>query len=485
MTRYEDSFVLKDEVSKSLIKINNSLEAFNGKLKGSEVQLAAFKKKAESIRNLGKGMQDFGNKMTVGVTLPIIGAMTYASKMGMEFQDAEMRLQTMLGSAEAGTKMFNDIVKMGAETPFESKDLLQATNTLLGFGVSQKKVLPLMRQLGDISGGNAQRFQSLSLAFAQVSAAGKLQGQDLNQMISAGFNPLEQIAKRTGKSVGYWKDAMADGAVTLDMVEQAMKDATSEGGRFYGMMEKMSKTASGKLSTMMDNFNTAMAQLGQVLLPYVTKGIEAITAALEKFTKLSPGTQKMILLFGALTAAIGPLITGIGSLIISLTVLAAHPVVATIIAITAAIAALTAAVIWLWKNWDKMSTKAKVLVTVFMPVIGVLAGIISMIKAIIKLIEYLYFLKNMKIPNLRTDNLTQENYQKLAGLQASMGEKSFSEKYGQNISKQVSSYRQNNIRNTTNNRNNNYNFYGNINSSGSSMLDNILNNSNNVPAFAG
>lgn len=461
MTRYEDSFVLKDEVSKSLIKINNSLEAFNGKLKGAEVQLAAFQKKTESIKNLGKGIQDFGNKMTVGVTLPIIGAMTYASKMGMEFQDAEMRLQTMLGSAEAGTKMFNDIVKMGAETPFESKDLLQATNTLLGFGVSEKKVLPLMRQLGDISGGNAERFQALSLAFAQVSAAGKLQGQDLLQMINAGFNPLEQIAKRTGKSVGYWKEAMSDGAITLDMVEQAMKDVTSEGGRFNGMMEKMSKTASGKLSTMMDNFNTAMAQLGQVLLPYVTKGIEAITAALEKFTKLSPKTQKMILLFGGIAAAIGPIITGLGTLVVSISVLnsalltlLANPVALTIIAWTAVFA-------------------------------GIAAGIWAVVEAIKTLVGWFQHLKRMKIPSLRTDNLTQENYQKLAGLQASMGEKSFSEKYGQNISKQVSSYRQSNIRNTTNNTTTNNNFYGNINSSGSLMLDNILNKGNNVPAFAG
>ena len=484
MTRYEDSFVLKDEVSKSLIKINNSLQAFNGKLKGAEVQLAAFQKKTESIRNLGKGMQDFGNKMTVGVTLPIIGAMTYASKMGMEFQDAEMRLQTMLGSAEAGTKMFNDIVKMGAETPFESKDLLQATNTLLGFGVSEKKVLPLMKQLGDISGGNAERFQALSLAFAQVSAAGKLQGQDLLQMINAGFNPLEQIAKRTGKSVGYWKEAMSDGAITLDMVEQAMKDVTSEGGRFNGMMEKMSKTASGKLSTMMDNFNTAMAQLGQVLLPYVTKGIEAITAALEKFTKLSPRTQKMILLFGGIAALIGPLLSGFGSFIV---IIANAPAALAamskgLIFLSGATKAVGTAILSLSKSLMTLLANPVVLTIVGWTAVfaGIAAGIWAVVEAIKTLVGWFQHLKRMKIPSLRTDNLTQENYQKFAGLQASMGEESFSKKYGQNISKQVSSYRQNNIRNTTNNRNNNYNFYGDINSSGSLMLDNILNKSKNI-----
>lgn len=498
MTRYEDSFVLKDEVSKSLIKINNSLEAFNGKLKGSEVQLAAFQKKTESIRNLGKGMQDFGNKMTVGVTLPIIGAMTYASKMGMEFQDAEMRLQTMLGSAEKGTEMFNKIVEMGAKTPFEARDLLNATNTMLGFGVAQERVLPLMMQLGDISAGNRERFQQLALAFSQVSAAGKLQGQDLLQMINAGFNPLEQIAKRTGKTVGYWKDEMSKGNVTVAMVEQAMKDATSEGGRFNGMMDKMSKTASGKLSTMLDNFNTAMAQLGQVLLPYVTKGIEAITAALEKFTKLSPGTQKMILLFGGIAAAIGPLLSGFGSLIIIIANapaalaamskgliflsggikavgiailslskgfigLLANPVTWWVIGITAAVAALVAGIVLLYKNWDKIWGAIK---SAFAKVADFITGKISALIGYVNgLIDKLGILAYF-IPGLKAIKITKDISNGIAARNNS------------------NSYRQSSIRNTTNNTTTNNNFYGNMSLSGSSILNDLYNSGMNTPLYA-
>lgn len=462
MSRYEDSFILKDEVTRSLQKINSSLENFNSKLKGSEVQLSNLQSKTASIKKLGKGMQDFGNKMTVGVTLPIIGAVTYASKMGMEFQDAEMRLQTMLGSAEKGTAMFNKIQEMGAQTPYESKDLLQATNTLLGFGVAEKKVLPIMQQLGDISGGNADRFQHLALAFAQVSAAGKLQGQDLNQMISAGFNPLQAIAERTGKSVGYWKEQMSKGAVTLEMVEQAMEDVTGPGGRFYKMMDKMSKTASGKWSTMMDNFNIAMADLGEVLLPYVTKGIEFLTSVFEKFTKLSPGIQKMILLFGGVLAIVGPLTSGFGTLIT--TILGINAIIGAGLIPVIGTALLTGAA-WIGG---------------IVAIILALKALWEMLKLTVSWIEHF---NKMKIKTVKTD-FNNKELQKLAGLQASMGEKSFSERYGQNISKQVSSYRQSQIKNTTNNTTTNNNFYGNINSSGSLMLDNIINKGGNVPAFS-
>lgn len=101
-----------------------------------------------------------------------------------------------------------------------------------------------MKQLGDISLGNSDRFQRLSLAFAQVSAAGKLTGQDLLQMVNAGFNPLQEISKKTGQSISDLKDQMADGAISTKMVEEAMKSATEEGGRFAGGMEKASKTFS-------------------------------------------------------------------------------------------------------------------------------------------------------------------------------------------------------------------------------------------------
>lgn len=90
-----------------------------------------------------------------------------------------------------------------------------------------------MKMLGDISLGNGERLQSLSLAFGQVQASGRLMGGDLLQMVNAGFNPLEAIAKRTGETMIAVKERMSAGGVSVNEVEQAMKDATSEGGRFF------------------------------------------------------------------------------------------------------------------------------------------------------------------------------------------------------------------------------------------------------------
>lgn len=454
MTKYEDSFILKDKVSDALLKINKNLENFNGKLKGSEVQLANFQKKTESINKLGNSITSFGQKMTVGVTLPVIGLGAAMVKSAADMESMQQQLSTMLGSELEGVKMFDEIKTMAAKTPFGTKDLMSATNTMLGFGISQEKVLPLMKQLGDISGGNADRFQSLALAFSQVSSAGKLQGQDLSQMINAGFNPLEAIAKRTGKSVGYWKDQMSKGKVSVEMVEQAMKDATSEGGRFYQMMDKQSKTALGQWSTFMDNLNNVLAEFGKIILPPAIKALQQLSKALEWLNSLSPGVKKFILVIGGIAAVIGPLAIGLGTLISSilavnsaLLTLMANPVALTIIGITAAIAAvvaviaaLVAGIILLWKNWDKIwPAMQRVFKSVVDWISTKIQQLIGFLNGLIDKLGVLAYL----IPGLNAFKIGKD----IGGMIAARNNSN--------------SLRQTSIRNTTNNTTTNNNYYGN------------------------
>jgi tape measure domain-containing protein len=297
---------------------------------------------------------------------------------------------------------------------------------MLGFGIAQEKVLPLMSQLGDISGGNADRFQSLALAFSQVSSAGKLQGQDLNQMINAGFNPLESIAKRTGKSVGYWKEQMSKGKVTTQMVEQAMKDATSQGGRFFGMMDKQSKTALGQWSTFQDNLNMLLAEFGKIILPTAISVLQKLSSALERFNSLSEGAKKTILVIGGIAAAIGPVITIVGALIKS-------------------VAGLNVALAFLAAN----------------PIVAVLTGIAAatwlVIKGIEALIKKLTALKAVKISGKSFNLKSESNLEFLSDEKKKLGAKEFNKKYDRSIQKAVKNYdkSQTNSNNTTNNTNNN------------------------------
>ena len=198
--------------------------------------------------------------------------------------------------------MLDEISNFAAKTPFGKLDLTENAKTMLNFGVETGKVLPLLKQLGDISGGNKQTLQSLSLVLGQVSAAGKLAGQDNLQFINAGFNPLQELAKMTGESYAKLQDRMSKGQITFENVVQAIQHATGEGGKFFGMMDKKSQTVAGKWSTILDNvqtsavnmFNQVQSPIGD-LLDLINDALPHITAIIESlFSHLVAGIQFII-----------------------------------------------------------------------------------------------------------------------------------------------------------------------------------------------
>lgn len=208
------------------------------------------------------------------------------ASMGIGFnaqiQEYQTNFEVMTGSADKAAKHVRELKEMGAKTPFELSDLANASQTLQAFGANVDDVQSSLVMLGDISLGNKERFNSLSLVYGQVRSQGKLMGQDLLQMINAGFNPLQVISDKTGESMASLKDKMAKGEITFEMVTEAMKTATSEGGRFYQGMEKASKTFKGQMSTLKDTINEflgAMTKpmfnwLAETVLPKAIKAME-------------------------------------------------------------------------------------------------------------------------------------------------------------------------------------------------------------------
>lgn len=229
----------------------------------------------KSLNGIGKTAEKaFGGIKSVGTkTFTAIGAgvaavsgalgglATAGIKYNASMEQYYASFETLLGSGERATALMEDLKKYAAATPFEMTDIAKSTQTLLAFGIESDKVMDITKMLGDVSLGNSERFSALSLAFGQMSSTGRLMGQDLNQMINAGFNPLLIISQKTGESMESLKDKMSKGQITVDMVTQAFRDATSEGGQFYKSLESQSKTFEGQLSTLKDNVNQLLGDI--------------------------------------------------------------------------------------------------------------------------------------------------------------------------------------------------------------------------------
>lgn len=241
--------------------------AFDGSIKiDTAIDGNGFSAGLSKLAGTAKSALSGMTTLIAGAAAALGAGATAGVKYNAQMEQYMTSFTTMLGSADKATSMVGDLKKFAADTPFEFSDLAKGTQTLLSFGVSSKDVMGDMKMLGDVSQGNTEKFNSLSLAFGQVSSAGKMSGQDLLQFINAGFNPLNEIAKKTGESMSDLRDRMSAGGISAQEVADAFQSATSEGGLFYNAMDSQSKTFNGQLSTLKDN---AMQFLGNI-----TQGFE-------------------------------------------------------------------------------------------------------------------------------------------------------------------------------------------------------------------
>lgn len=221
-----------------------------------------------------------------------------------EIESFEISFNTLLGSDIKGSAMFKDIREFAVNTPMMLKDLASGAQTMLAFNIEAEKVMPMLRAIGDISMGDAQKFNSLTLAFSQMSATGKLMGQDLLQMINAGFNPLSVISEKTGKSIGDLKEDMEKGKVTTEMVTEAFISATSAGGKFYGMLEKQSKGTQGAISNLQGAIDDMYNDLGTAAQGATVEVIGGATTIVKHYKEIGEILAVIVGAYGAYKAAL-------------------------------------------------------------------------------------------------------------------------------------------------------------------------------------
>lgn len=273
---------LKDMISRPVqaaTRAAHQLDAEMERVRASAHRTGESIRRAFSLGNLKDSLMDIPGMRLFTNPYVVLGAGIGAiTKLGMEAENSAISFEVLLGSSEKATDMLAKITDMAAKTPFEKMDLQNAAQQMLNFGVAENQVLGYMKQLGDIAAGDKQRFQSLALVFGQVSSAGKLSGQDLLQFINAGFNPLKELADMTGESYASLQEKMSKGLITTDMVAKAMKRATSEGGKFYQMMDKMSATTGGRISSVIDDIKERTAKMFEYIGPLIAQLLELVNA---------------------------------------------------------------------------------------------------------------------------------------------------------------------------------------------------------------
>ena len=221
-----------------------------------------------------------------------------------EMEQMEVAITSLVGSQDKASVLIKDLKDFARMSPLTIKDLMEATQTMIGFGVEVEKIPRFIRALGDVTLGNSERFKSITLAFSQMTAAGRLMGQDNLQFINAGFNPLMYIAEKTGKTMKELRDEMQKGAISTKMVEDAFISATEAGGRFYQMSEKTSQTVAGQMNKLRDSIYRSLNDFGEKNEGVIMDSIKGMTYLIDNYEQVGRVLVGLVVSYGTYRTAV-------------------------------------------------------------------------------------------------------------------------------------------------------------------------------------
>lgn len=283
-----DVFVtVRPDASKFGPELERKLNSVDGSKPGEEVG-------NKYSGGFGRGLSRLGGIVKAGAGifggLAVAGA-TVGVKTAAGMEQAKIGFTTMLGSGQKANAFLQQLSAFAAKTPFEFPELQTAASSLISAGISADKVIPIMTTLGDVTSGmgtGAEGVQRATIALQQMNAAGRITGEDLNQLRDAGIPVYDLLAKATGKSKAEIVKLAQAGKLGKTELDQMMKALESGKGleRFSGLMEKQSASLSGLASTFHDTLTMGLSTAIQPLIPLLKDGmlvaINLVTAAMPK-----------------------------------------------------------------------------------------------------------------------------------------------------------------------------------------------------------
>jgi hypothetical protein len=316
-----------------------------------------------------------------------------------EVENATIEMKAYTGTLEEAKKIIAEMQDYAVKSPYQLGGVLQATSMMMKYGASAENAMEMTKMLGDVAAGNTDRLKLLALAVGQAQGFGRLQGQELRQLVNAGFNPLMTAARELAgpgadetaikKQMDRLQDAMRRRQLSSDIIKAALEVETSEGGRFAGMALEQAKTLTGWANQFIETLDLIKIQITEIFADDLKEGMKMVVRYTEAikgwiqtnkevvkaYVELGLKIMGAIVLFHALAFAVASakwimiaFMTVLGPLRLALTI------------VTFAVQALTVAITIL--RTKSLATWLTMLGPIIMAKIGIV-GIISAVGALI------------------------------------------------------------------------------------------------------
>lgn len=285
----DDFNVSSEAIERRIKKVANNVEGESGKMEDSLLSFAQNGAKYIVSYLVGQGMGSLLNSIV---------------QTRGQFQQLEIAFETILGSGSKATALMNQLVDTAARTPFDLMGVASSAKQLLAYGIAAEDVNDTLVRLGNIASGLSIPLQDIAYLYGTTMTQGRLYAQDLNQFTGRGIPMVKELAKILGVAESQVKTLVSEGKVGFPEVQQVIQNLTNEGGMFFNLMEKQSKSLTGMIANLGDAWDSALNKLGEDNQDVFAAGISGATYLVEHLDDILRIVKAITVAYGSYKAAI-------------------------------------------------------------------------------------------------------------------------------------------------------------------------------------
>lgn len=219
-------------------------------------------------------------------------------------QQLQVQLTTILQDKAKADALIQEVTQFAAKTPFNLDDVAAGTKQLLAYGSSAETVIDELSMLGDVAAGLQIPIGQLIYLYGTLRTQGRAMTVDIRQFAGRGIPIYEELAKVLGVSKDEVSKFVTEGKVGFAQVEQAFKNMTSEGGKFYNLMENSAGTWPQRISNIQDKLFQKLNDFGNKYKEVFEFGIGTADELVEHLDDIIAMIGSIIAAYGAYRAAV-------------------------------------------------------------------------------------------------------------------------------------------------------------------------------------
>ena len=252
----------------------------------------AEKSGGKSGRGFAKGVVGVLGKAAavVGVGALVGKTISLGMERAISIENSKKKLEGLGHSAASISSIMDSALKSVKGTAYGLGDAAKTAAMMSAAGVKNgQEMTTTLKTVADVAAISGRSLTDIGTIFGSVAARGKLQGDDMLQLMQSGIPVLQLLGKHLGKTSAEVSAMVSKGQIDFKTFEASMREGMG------GAALKAGETFSGAMM----NMRAAIGRLGEAFLSPAISGLKPILA----------GTTAML---DAATAAVGPLASAMG-----------------------------------------------------------------------------------------------------------------------------------------------------------------------------